>query len=236
MATECHRSPFEKIELDSVIKKAQNWSFLLYTEQFTHLCWIKIFFCCHVLKCFQGNPVLFRHTDYKLQLLSGEESWSPTVSRLEWPPPPPPPPPRSYLTKTCCSASFPFQKITAEVRSFQIFPVGTNKRPPNRTFSPVSVKKMSPGLHSWQHGSKQRLSHWYLVSGASDARHLLHPASRLVGGALRRASTGIRLTWASGHADRMRGGRGGGRRLRLPVCPTIRLHLNLVPEPEKQRC
>lgn len=80
------------------------------------------------------------------------------------------------------------------------------------------------------------LSHWYLISGASDARHLLHSTSRLVGRALRRASTGIRLTWASGHADRLRGGRGGGRRFRLPVCPTIRLHLNLVPKPEKQRC
>lgn len=143
----------------------------------------------------------------------------------------------SYLTKTCWLALFPFQKITAEVRIFQVFSVGTNKCPPNRIFSAVSVKKMSPGLHSWQHKVKTAcLSHWYLVSGASDARHLLHPTSRLVGGALRRASTGIHLTWASGHADRMRGGRGSGRRFRLPVCPTIRLHLNLVPKPEKQRC
>lgn len=81
-----------------------------------------------------------------------------------------------------------------------------------------------------------RRSHRYLVSGPSDTRHLLHPTSRLVGGALRRAGAGIGLTRASGHGGRMRGGRGGGRRrlrkrwFRLPVCPTIRLHLNLVPK------
>ncbi len=52
-----------------------------------------------------------------------------------------------------------FSKNNSRGQSFQIFSVGTNKCPPNRIFSAVSVKKMSPGLHSWQHGSKQRVSH-----------------------------------------------------------------------------
>lgn len=85
----------------------------------------------------------------------------------------------------------------------------------------------------WRNESMARLSNGDLVSGPSDARHLLHATSRLVRGTLGRAGTGICLAWASGHADGMSGGRRCGRRLWLPICPAIRLHLNLVPKPRE---
>lgn len=85
------------------------------------------------------------------------------------------------------------------------------------------------------------LSNRYLIRGPSDTRHLLHPTARLVDWALRRASTGTGMSWSCRDADWMRRGRGGRRRrlkkrrFRLPVCPTIRFHLNLVPEWQRKR-
>lgn len=122
----------------------------------------------------------------------------------------------SHPTKTCWSALISFSK------NFQIFPMGTNKCLPHVIFfCYVGEEHESLALFLTTPVNTAALSHRYLVSGPSDARHLLHATSRLVGGALRRASTGICLTWASRHTDGMRGGRGVGRWFRLPVCPAI---------------
>lgn len=75
-----------------------------------------------------------------------------------------------------------------------------------------------------------------LVGGASDARHLLHPATlRLVGGTLRQCRAGISHSVAGGHAiwvrGRGRGGAGGGGGEGVAaVGPTQRFHLDqLIP-------
>lgn len=79
-----------------------------------------------------------------------------------------------------------------------------------------------------------------LVGGASDARHLLHPATlRLVGGTLRQCRAGISHSVAGGHADWVRGGGrggagGGGGEGVAAVGPTQRFHLDqLIPDCRK---
>lgn len=155
------------------------------------------------------------------------------MSRLEWPP-------MLLLLLLLLLHVTSNQNLLVSIdflfEKFQISPMGTNECPPHVDFfCYVGEELESLALFLTTPANTAALSHRYLVSGPSDARHLLHATSRLVGGALRRASTGICLTWASRHADRMRGGRGVGRWFRLPVCPAIWLHLNLVPKAKKQR-
>lgn len=73
-------------------------------------------------------------------------------------------------------------------------------------YSAMQPKFASLWLYSPPNKAAARLLHGYLISGPSDTGHLLHPTSRLVCGALRRASAGIGLTRASGDSGGMSGG------------------------------
>lgn len=121
MATECHRSPFVKIKFHSVKKtKTKQWPFFLYTEQFTHLCRIKIFFFLTFWR--QSGPFSSHQLSFRAPYWWGvlKSHYVTAWMTPHAPPPPPPPPTRHIQPKPAGQHWFPFRKI---FRSFPWAPI-----------------------------------------------------------------------------------------------------------------